>query len=677
MSSLMRRAISPLSIDIQHYTRMSFINLLSLTKVHVQTEWAAFTACLLDLIQSNRQILVGSNSFQELYILLHQSGLFTSDVLKRPPHSIGRTPYGQPRVCKADIGLLGHECVPPIVYLTLTVPRQNLEIFTKEKGARGTPGLHVSVWSDEQGFDNSFFAIQCFFGSLDARSADSTTCDVIPDGDGWRGRSDLIVTCAVPTWSMLLGPIGNTRVALTISSTPSTCHYMSKLGPRMTVFECGLESRNLRFWTEPPGVRNDSKRRYAAAGQGLSSQSAPCFVHIDENSCAKTLRVRKASEFLNQGSKPVVTQVSPCTMTVRLENSAQINLSYPFPIDGQQLQMKVTSGAVEVTVSTASALTHGGYKYRLFPMHIYDGQPISLLIPSVNLDKLSVIPILGKLEWINNFMGMMLSSRERKLHEESSTSTYNELLQIKSSIIGIFQSLATMNAPRDSFRAFQLMCKHKNYSSDTLLFVSTLRHNASLGSVVLDAYVVPLSKKRVAELSGALQYLVASGKLFSKIIKSREEEILWKKLLPVQIECCRQVWNHQDTCQYCTEGQIPLSLEHSQIPICTCGENKDIHGFPRFRNWEAFAKYATRIAIMPLSAIPYLETFIGEEQKKNSCEISAQGLKTGVSNDKCDYCGQSIMPLKRCSQCRSVSYCNRECQRAAWKTHKKYCKSRR
>ncbi|KAJ6003538.1 hypothetical protein N7522_006230 [Penicillium canescens] len=676
MNSLMRRATSPLSIDLQHYTRMTFITLLFLAKTHVQTDWAAFMSCLLDMIQANRQILVGSNSVQELYILLHQFGLFTSDVLKRPPHSIGRTPYGQPRVCQADTGLLGRESVPPIVYLTLTVPRQKLEIFTEEKDPRGTPGLHVSVWSVEEGFDNSFFAIQCFFGKLDTRSADSTTCDVIPDEDGWRGLANLIVTCAVPTWSMLLGAKGNIRVALTISSTPSTCHYMSKLGIRMTVFECGLESRNLRFWTEPPGVRNNPKKQYATAEQRISSQPEPCFVHIDENSCAKALRVRKASKFLNQGTKPVVTQISPCTLTVGLENSAQINLSYPYPIDGQQLQMKLTSGAVELTVSTASALSHGGYNYQLFPMYMCERQPISLLIPSMNLDKQPVIPTLGNLDWINQFMGMTLSSTERKLHEESSTSTYNTLLQLKSSIIAIFQSFTGVNAHRGQFRAFQLTCKHKNYSSDTLLFASTLRHNVLLGSVLLDAYVVPLSKKRVSELSEALTHLVTSGKLLSIILKSHEEEILWKKLLPVQVECCRQAWHHQDDCQYCSEGLIPLSLEHSQLPICTCGENKDIHGFPRFQNWEILAKYATRIAIIPLSATPYLGNVIGEEQKKHNSEISAQLRKTGANHDNCDNCGQNVIPLKKCSQCRSVSYCSRECQKAAWRAHKRDCKTR-
>merc|ERR1712228_605818 len=41
----------------------------------------------------------------------------------------------------------------------------------------------------------------------------------------------------------------------------------------------------------------------------------------------------------------------------------------------------------------------------------------------------------------------------------------------------------------------------------------------------------------------------------------------------------------------------------------------------------------------------------------------------------CDYCQAKpkTLPLLQCSRCKKVIYCNRECRRAAWKTHKKIC----
>ena len=44
----------------------------------------------------------------------------------------------------------------------------------------------------------------------------------------------------------------------------------------------------------------------------------------------------------------------------------------------------------------------------------------------------------------------------------------------------------------------------------------------------------------------------------------------------------------------------------------------------------------------------------------------------------CSHCkkaGSEQAPLKRCTRCRSAWYCNRDCQKADWKTHKKTCTS--
>ena len=40
----------------------------------------------------------------------------------------------------------------------------------------------------------------------------------------------------------------------------------------------------------------------------------------------------------------------------------------------------------------------------------------------------------------------------------------------------------------------------------------------------------------------------------------------------------------------------------------------------------------------------------------------------------CSQCGTQCPPTKRCAMCKQVNYCGVECQRAAWKQHKKTCK---
>ncbi|KAF2452126.1 hypothetical protein P171DRAFT_426514 [Karstenula rhodostoma CBS 690.94] len=39
----------------------------------------------------------------------------------------------------------------------------------------------------------------------------------------------------------------------------------------------------------------------------------------------------------------------------------------------------------------------------------------------------------------------------------------------------------------------------------------------------------------------------------------------------------------------------------------------------------------------------------------------------------CAHCAATPDSLKQCLKCHSVSYCNRECQKAHFKTHKKEC----
>jgi hypothetical protein len=47
-----------------------------------------------------------------------------------------------------------------------------------------------------------------------------------------------------------------------------------------------------------------------------------------------------------------------------------------------------------------------------------------------------------------------------------------------------------------------------------------------------------------------------------------------------------------------------------------------------------------------------------------------------VSVYACAHCGEQEAVLRLCGNCRSVVYCDVECQRANWREHKKFCKLR-
>lgn len=48
-------------------------------------------------------------------------------------------------------------------------------------------------------------------------------------------------------------------------------------------------------------------------------------------------------------------------------------------------------------------------------------------------------------------------------------------------------------------------------------------------------------------------------------------------------------------------------------------------------------------------------------------------LSNSVRGQCCDFCFAKSEDLQRCSKCKFARYCNRECQKSAWKDHKTEC----
>ena len=250
-----------------------------------------------------------------------------------------------------------------------------------------------------------------------------------------------------------------------------------------------------------------------------------------------------------------------------------------------------------------------------------------------------------------------MTDRERALRERDIRT--DTLTNVKTTIHAILVD-ATGVQQRQS-RVFGLAVKG---NTDTVIFVPTLRLDLASHTLVADAYVLPLNRDRLRKVEKTLTATL--GELIYVDLWGDEVEA-WKRLLPALAERCR-TWNHGPNCEFLAKKSIPLSLEHENDPLCSCGKGKDISpAFVKEKKWESARPFVTRIAIGPIFGVPYVEgvggftdTVVGESKERH---------------DMCARCGGPGKPkLLVCGGCKSTSYCSAACQKGDWKKHKPTCK---
>lgn len=231
-----------------------------------------------------------------------------------------------------------------------------------------------------------------------------------------------------------------------------------------------------------------------------------------------------------------------------------------------------------------------------------------------------------------------------------------------------------------------------------LIFVSAIRLELTNRVVVLDSAILPLTQ--VIMTSPTTQQVITalhqSGKLCA-INVTADELRLWKKVLPTFIERCR-TWKHKTSCEYIKANQIPLisGLEEGKMPLCSCGLGYVPGTFmPELKVPQldpVLQRFATRAAISPVYAVPYIEDCFMKDGQADVKQRLAE-MKVGAENvqpfepssdsNTCGVCGKTEATdsagnpkaLLKCGRCLAVKYCSQNCQRARWKTgHKENCR---
>jgi hypothetical protein len=260
----------------------------------------------------------------------------------------------------------------------------------------------------------------------------------------------------------------------------------------------------------------------------------------------------------------------------------------------------------------------------------------SLMPWSIHRLNLECLPVLDlenrKLhQWLGPHIAAAFSKREVKTRKKKDV---DALMFVKDSISSIIVHSAGIQPQGSSLQhIFALRDKATN-NCDTVIFIDRLRFDLSSHTIVCDGFVLPMNVQRLKKMAKDFGRLVPK---MQSVMLEPGEITSWKQLLPVLVERCR-TWTHLESCQYAVEGCIPLTTEMETIPLCACGEGKDVQRMHDVALWKPLAKYCTRFALSPLFGVSYLET-IGRTDRR-CCVCRA---KAGFTCPKCKkdrYCGE-------------------------------------
>jgi len=307
---------------------------------------------------------------------------------------------------------------------------------------------------------------------------------------------------------------------------------------------------------------------------------------------------------LSGGAQVSTRVVSATAVKVLFGQFSQV-LNFPVPIDSSNLKTRIArkSAYIEAVTSIADRATLRCSVACLFPISLGKRAIHLTNMHRVNLDALPVIDFgdSSRDTWVTTLASVAFSDQERNLRNNNSKdllvvlkdnllslmATASGAQNVKTSVFGIYSSLGGV---------------------DTLLFVNEVRLDKSTSSIVADVCVLPMTEKLlfVPTIQEYLRKITTKGTMHTIHTEDVSGEA-WKQLLPIFVERCR-TWSHRSDCKYSVECRVPLTLLHSEIPICGCGQGLALGSFNTVNAWRGLEPFVTRAAIGLLYTSSHLDT---------------------------------------------------------------------
>lgn len=661
---------------------------------------AAISQALLTKIRQDSTFMLGHKLQPAFTLEMSSQGLYSLPELQQ---GIRRGPRASLFSQWSDI--------PEAVAVTMAIPavywkkvakaaiEVNL-IFVVEANLSGVgedaPLLH-SIYSD----------VQVAFGTVSTagdRQREDFTVIIDEDSAAWSGDSDLIATFVVSAGTLQVDP-RHTRVSLCLRNTPLTAAMSRTHQPEtgnpgssepIIIYETDLDDSDHVYITKnQPG--QDGFALYnnmapTSTEETTGDYKSAFTADIDSSGVLSTITGRL--DILSSDGKRLlvdkaavdVRKISPFMFEIVLgEREVVYPFCFPVPVvkDGSKTKIARTSAYVEVIAPVAEPATAQTLDDFIFPSALAetgsnDGQtiPVPLNIPHINLDNLPALDVSDKkrLGFLTTLTSWMFSARERKLRDQADESglAISARMNFKESLFTMFMLASGLQGGQTGLFAIHHPDKGGIHM---LLFVSAIRLDGANASVALDAAVIPFTVDIMK--GGKLEaFLLILRELECCTITVDDDElVLWKKVLPALAERCRS-WAHTPECEYAKpEATVPLSTEPGKQVLCSCGAGRLPENFISLPEWHVASQFATRIAISPVYAVPFVEDVVDPSIAES---MSKLGLNVqGDETLRCWSCGaveaKGGGPLKKCMRCVKVKYCSIECQKKDWKKHRMEC----
>ena len=704
------------SSDRVLYNRASFASFVGLIKNRVKCDWNTMMESLFRLMR-NTYGPKTRDYFHELCAHLHMLGVFSVDYLKlwdereSSADVTGNMPGTTP-VRKEYGDLRDWKDIPPVVCITLKVPRDTLSVFTDLDPAElGRPPVYCLLEGVDDPAKQCYSSCQLAFGDIKTsgdRNSKTFEVSIQEDPLGWKGSSDLIVSFYVPTRSLLQDP-RKVEVAFALYDTPkSIVNFYPKLGRNMKVYSTTLlNASNVYIQRYAPNQTGfPTIPGFASAdltmtgGSPDSEVKTTLLASVDrENGCLTTLTSRldmlsdRYKMRLRGGLDIDHTLLTPCELSLSLGSGIPpILVHFPVAVIKKSCEVRVMRAAdyIEYVFHVADGFEWENYPYFMYPIHLQENKPVNWNMPYVSLRHSPLVDTSQpseKLEWLDMHLSGMISARERRLSDDDSlASSEGEQVRFdfKESLLTMilaFCGLAGSEIFREEDaelsierpRVFGLCDPYNLQRGRIFIVVSGLRLDPGSRVAVLDCAVLPLHNELVA-LPEMHQFLTAAMETksggFARRSMGAMEMNLWKHVLPAWVERCRE-WEHRADCEYAKAGEVPINSNEKFL--CSCGNGRFPSGFfDGIPGWDAaLSPHAVRAAISPAFWAPYADEPF--RPTKAALESNAPPPR-----DQCAKCNRTEAAdgteLRACRRCKKVKYCSRGCQRAHWKLHRIVCK---